>query len=287
MGRRFKPLEPFRGWRKLAVHSWYGTGDPSTYALVDIPMQGAIDYMERLRRETGVHITLTHLVVRGVALALARFPEMNGIVAHGRIYLRETTDIFMQVATGGGAELSGLKIASADKKSVLDIAREVEERVARIRARRDQQVERTKSVLDRIPSRILGRVMRSIAYLIYDLDLDLTRFGIVKDEFGSAMVSNAGTFGVGVALAPLIPFSRTPMVVLMGALEDKVVAVDGRMVIQPTITLGVTLDHRVMDGYHGGHMIQICRGYLENPEPHELRLPRPVAAAAAAATPSL
>lgn len=282
MGRRFKPLEPFRGWRKLAVHSWHGTGDPSTYSLVDIRMQNALDYMERLRRETGIHVTLTHLVARGVALAFSQFPGMNGIVAHGRIYTRDTVDIFMQVATEGGKELSGIKVSRADQKSVLDIAREVEERVALLRARRDQQVERTKSILDRVPTRLLGPMMKTIAYLIYDLDLDLTRFGIVKDEFGSAMVTNAGTFGVGVALAPLIPFSRTPMVVLMGALEDRVIAVDGRAVVEPMLTLGATLDHRVMDGYHGGHMIKICRGYLEDPEPHELRLPRPMVAAAGA-----
>src|SRR5262249_53134343 len=92
----------------------------------------------------------------------------------------------------GGAGLSGLQIANADKKSVLEIAREAEERVARIRARRDQQVERTKSLLDRVPTRLLGRLMRVLSYLIYDLDLDLSRFGVVKDEFGTAMVTNVG-----------------------------------------------------------------------------------------------
>ena len=200
MARLFRPLEPFKGWRKLAVHTWSPPRDPSTYALVDVPMGAAIAYCDRLRTESGVHVTVTHLTVKGVALALARFPQMNGIVSRGRIMLRESVDIFMQVATGGGAELSGLKIANADRKSVLEIAREAEERVARIRARRDQQVERTKSVLDRVPARILGRMMRIIAYLIYDLDLDLSRFGVVKDEFGTAMVSNVGVFGIRAAL---------------------------------------------------------------------------------------
>jgi pyruvate/2-oxoglutarate dehydrogenase complex dihydrolipoamide acyltransferase (E2) component len=266
MRRVFTPLEPLRGWRKLAVHTWRPPRDPSTYAMVDVAMPAAIAYCERLRREGGVHVTVTHLVVHGVALALAQFPQMNGIVSRGRIMLRESVDIFMQVATGGGGELSGVKIGNADKKSVLEIAREAEERVARIRERRDKQVERTKSLLDRVPSRLLGRLMRTIAYLTYDLDLDLSRFGVVKDEFGTAMVTNVGVFGISRALGPIVPFSRTTMVVLMGKIEDRVVAENGRAVVKPMMTLGVTFDHRFMDGYHGGEMARICCAYLENPE---------------------
>lgn len=266
MGRVFRPLEPLRGWRKLAVHTWRTPRDPSTYAMVDVEMDAALAYCERLRSETGVHVTVTHLTVHGVALALKQFPQMNGIVARGRIMLRDTVDIFMQVATSGGTELSGVKIANADEKTPLEIAREAEERVARIRARRDQQVERTKSVLDRVPARLLGPMMRLVSYLIYDRDLDLSRFGIVKDEFGTAMVSNVGTFGIRAAFGPIVPFSRTPMVVLMGKVEDRVVAEHGRPVVRPMMTLCVTLDHRFMDGYHGGEMARICCEFLRNPE---------------------
>ena len=130
--------------------------------------------------------------------------------------LRDTVDIFLQVSLDGGRDLSGLKIARADEKTVVEIAREMEERVERLRQHRDRQVERTKSILDRLPLWLLGPFMRTISYLIYDRDLDLTRLGVVKDEFGSAMVTNVGMFGLTHAHAPLVPFSRTPLVVLVG-----------------------------------------------------------------------
>ena len=130
-------------------------------------------------------------------------------------------------------------------------------------------MQRTKQLLDRIPLPILGPLMRTIAYMIYDLDIDLTRFGIVKDEFGSGMISNIGTFGVSTALAPLVPFSRTPVVLLLGQVEDRVVAEDGRPVVRPMISIGVTFDHRFMDGFQAGKMLQIFRGYLEDPAGHE------------------
>jgi pyruvate/2-oxoglutarate dehydrogenase complex dihydrolipoamide acyltransferase (E2) component len=229
-------------------------------------MRSPLAHLERLREASGVHVTVTHLVVRALALAIRRYPQLNGIVARNRIMLRQTVDIFVQVAIEGGTELSGLKIARADEKSVLEIAREVEARVERLRQRRDRQVERTKSLLDRIPLPLLGPMMRMISYLIYDLDLDLTRFGIVKDEFGSAMVTNVGTFGLTSAHAPLVPFSRTPVVMLVGEVQERPVVEAGRVVIRPMMNLGVTFDHRFMDGYHGGAMAQLFRAYLEDPD---------------------
>jgi len=242
-------------------------------------MHNALAFAERVRRETGVRVTVTHMVARAVALALHRHPHLNGIVARGRIFLRDTVDVFFQVATEGGKDLSGIKIGRVDEKSAVEVAREMEARVERLRARRDRQVERTKSMLDRIPIRILGPMMRTISYLIYDLDLDLTRLGVVKDEFGSFMVTNVGTFGLEQAHAPLVPFSRTPLVVLVGEVQDKPVAEGGRVVIRPVMRLGVTFDHRFMDGSQGGAMARLFREYLNDPA----RFEEPDAAAVATA----
>src|SRR5262249_19321032 len=241
MARTFRPLEPLLGWRRVAVHAWRPPRDPSVYAIVDIPVQGALAYLDKVREATGARVTLTHMVARAVALGIRAFPQLNGIVARRRILLRDTVDIFVQVATEGGRDLSGFKVVRADEKSAVDIAREVEQRVELLRTRLDRQVERTKSMLDRIPLPLLGPVMRTIAYAIYDLDLDLSRFGIVKDEFGSAMISNIGTFGLRTAMAPLVPFSRTPLVVLVGQVEDRALVEEGRVVSRPLVTLGVTV----------------------------------------------
>lgn len=273
MPRTFRPLEPLRGWRRVAVHAWRPPQDPSVYAIVDVPVHGALAYLDRLREATGTKVTMTHLVARAVALGIRAFPQLNGIVARKRIMLRETVDIFLQVATEGGRDLSGVKIVRADEKSAVEIAREAEERVERLRARRDRQVERTKSLLDRIPLPVLGPMLRSIAYLIYDRDLDLSRLGVVKDEFGSAMISNIATFGLTTAMAPLVPFSRTPLVVLIGQVEERAVVESGRVVARPMVTLGVTFDHRFMDGYQGGKMADLMRAYMTDPEPYEGRLP--------------
>jgi pyruvate dehydrogenase E2 component (dihydrolipoamide acetyltransferase) len=271
----FRPLEPFRGWRRVATHTWRRSDDPSVYAVLDIPMQAALAYLDQARAESGVHVTVTHLVARALALAMRRYPQLNGIVARGRILLRDTVDIFLQVATEGGDDLSGIKIERVDEKSAVEVARETATRAELLRQRRDQQVERTKSMLERMPLWLLGPMLRATAYLIYDLGLDLTRFGIVRDGFGSAMVSNVGSFGLTTAWAPLVPFSRTPVVLLVGEVQDRPVVEAGQVVVRPMMSIGVTFDHRFMDGFLGGRMARLFRSYLEDPAAFE-----PMAAAA-------
>src|SRR5262249_54010451 len=93
MRRTLTPLEPVRGWRRVAAQAWRPPRDPSVYAVLDIPMRSALAHLERLREETGVRVTVTHLVARGVALAIRQYPQLNGIVSRGRIMLRDTVDI--------------------------------------------------------------------------------------------------------------------------------------------------------------------------------------------------
>ena len=285
MPGRFKPLTPLRGWRRVAAHAWRPPQDPSVYALVDVRMHKALPYLDRLRERTGVHVTVSHLVAKGIALSIHQYPQLNGIVARGRVMLRDTVDVFFQVATEGGSDLSGIKIERVDEKSVLELAREMDARVAQLRARRDKQVERTKSMLDRMPLSLLGPVLRGIAYLTYDLDLDLTRFGVVRDSFGSFMVTNVGMFGLSAAFAPLVPFSRTPLVALVGEVQERAVVEAGRVVARPMMTLGVTFDHRFMDGFQGGAMAQIFRAYVEDPEQFEEPASAPAVTATARPSP--
>jgi pyruvate dehydrogenase E2 component (dihydrolipoamide acetyltransferase) len=96
------------------------------------------------------------------------------------------------------------------------------------------------------------------------------------------MITNVGSFGLAQAHAPLVPFSRTPLVVLVGEVQDRPVVEGGRVVVRPMMTIGVTFDHRFMDGFQGGAMARLFRSYLEEPA----RFEEPALVEARVATPS-
>ena len=230
-------------------------------------MRRAQAYIDALNAIPGhARVTVTHLVIKGIARALAESPEANGIISMGRIYLRDSVDVYCQVATDGGKDLSGVKVTAVDRKSVLEVADELVAAVAAVREGRHPGSESTKKTLARVPDFLLGLLIRLSAVLTYDLRLDLSRFGIAFDQFGGAMVSNIGSFGVGTALAPLVPVSRTPIVLLVGEVTDRAAVENGEVVVAPILNIGASFDHRMIDGFQGSKMARTVIASINDPE---------------------
>ena len=82
------------------------------------------------------------------------------------------------------------------------------------------------------------------------------------------MVTNIGTLGLSQAYVPLVPYSRVPLLLTMGAIEDAPVVEDGELVVGKIMQLSVTFDHRILDGSHLAHMARILRDWMENPFEH-------------------
>ena len=269
MGRIFEPAQQLTSWRRLAPHVWDRPHDPTVYGVMDLVVDRALPYLDELGRVSGTKVRITHLVTKALALGIRRMPEANGIVTRRRIALRKDVDIFLQVATEGGRDLSGTKLAKADEMPLAEIARELATRAAKVRRHADPGVEQTKSLVQRLPNALLGLTVRAMEFLLYDLQLDLSRFGIASDQFGSAMVSNIGNFegfGMSFALAPLVPMSRCPIVVLIGEVQKKPVVEGERIVARSVVTLGCTFDHRMIDGAQGTAIAAVLRRVVEDPE---------------------
>jgi pyruvate dehydrogenase E2 component (dihydrolipoamide acetyltransferase) len=269
MARTFQVPKQMSSWRRLAPHVWERPADPTVYGVMDLVVDRALPYIEALSSQAGTQIRLTHLVTKALAMGIQANPASNGIVSRRQVKLRSSVDIFVQVATDRGRDLSGAKIAGADQKSLIDIGREITERADRVRRHADPGVERTKSLVMRLPNALVGWTARLIESLIYDLQMDLTRFGIERDQFGSAMVSNIGNFegfGMSFALAPLVPISRVPIVVLIGKVQRKPVVENDRVVVRSVVTLGCTFDHRMIDGAQGSSIAAVLKRVVEDPE---------------------
>jgi pyruvate dehydrogenase E2 component (dihydrolipoamide acetyltransferase) len=263
----FRRLAPLPTWRRISLGAWDRPADPTVYGWLEVELSRAQAYLQALNAGQPTKITMTHLVGKAVAMAVRARPEVNAVVRRGRqIYQRETIDVFFQVAYEGGENLSGAKVAEADRKSVVEIARELADGVQAIRARARHALSRPDAVTGRVPALLRRPLLRGLEYAVYDLGLDLSAFGMPRDAFGSAMITNVGMFGLPHGFAPLVPFSRAPIVVTVGAIRPAPVVVDGAVAVRDVLTLGVTLDHRLIDGYQAGRLAEILRSILADPQ---------------------
>lgn len=76
-------------------------------------------------------------------------------------------------------------------------------------------------------------------------------------------ISNLGMFGVSEFTAVINP--PEACILAVGAAEDKVVVVDGEMVIRNRMKVTLSCDHRVVDGAIGAQFLQTLKQNLEDP----------------------
>lgn len=266
------PKRDLSSFRRIAIGTWRTTYDPSVYGSMTLQMDQAMSYLEEFREKTGRRLTLSHMMARAMAAVLAKMPDANAILRWNRIYLRKDIGVFFQVALEdddtGEIDLSGATIHDAANKSLLQILDEFEATVAKVRSKKDKQLESTRSMFKRIPFPFLNMVLDTIGFLSYGLNLDLRFLGIPKDPFGSVMVTNIGSLGLEEAYVPLVPYSRVPLLIATGAVRERPVVRDGKVTVGKQMRLFATFDHRILDGSHAAVMSKTLREWFENPYEH-------------------
>ena len=265
MGKRSK----IRGWRKITTAAWEDLTDPQIYGDLEVDAGEILSFIEDARAKTGVKLSVTHLAGKGVAYALGQHKDLNVRMHRGDFVQRDTVDVFFIVSMGAGSELSGVKVERADEKPVVEIARELSQRADRIRKDDDPEFGKTKRMLDRTPLWLLAKSIRISAWLTSDRDLDLKKYGLPRQAFGSVIVSSVGMFGITHAYAPLAQYYRIPFLILVGAVEDKPAVRDGQIVARPLLNISATMDHRYLDGFHAARLAQSLREYLADPRKFE------------------
>lgn len=257
------------GWRKIAAATWSHPHDPQIFGDMEVEASALLGFIEEARRASGRRISVTHAVGRALAHAFSHNPDLNVRLHRGHFVDRESIDVFFIVSAEQGRELSGVKVIDADHKSVVDIAGELSQRAERIRTGEDVEFGKTKAMFARTPRPLLNLGFRVAAWLTTDLNLDLKKYGLPAQPFGSVMISSVGMFGIKHAYAPLSPYYRVPLIVLVGEIDERPALIDGRLVNRPVVPLSATLDHRYLDGFHAARLARSIREYLEDPKRFE------------------
>ena len=80
---------------------------------------------------------------------------------------------------------------------------------------------------------------------------------------GTFTISNLGMYGVDAFLA--IVNEPQAAILAVGRIADRVVAMDGRPEVRPTMTLALSFDHRVVDGARGAQFLHTLASLVEEP----------------------
>lgn len=248
-----------RSRNRLALAGWRTPHAGLAYGFLDLDVGDAEEWC----RETGV--TLPQLAGAALGRGLVAVPDLNARVVLGRIRPRPTVDISFAVASQRGGHLTAALVRDADRKDPAEIARELRCATLDVLRGEPHELSRVVRIADRMPGFLLRPGMALAGWVTAALGLPLRPLGLPPHPFGSALLSGVGTFGVDRALAPLLPFARVGCVVTVGSVAWKPRVVDGEVVPKRVVELGVTVDHRLVDGAQGARFAQVLREVIERP----------------------
>jgi len=270
---RHRPIRDLSSYRRIAAVAWDQPRDPTIYGTMEIRAQALLDWLDAQNAAApkgAPRLTITHAVARAIAKVVDQHREVNAYVRWGRLVQREEVDIFLQVVVKhedlGKVDLSGVTIRAADTKDIHSLAAEVKAGARKIRKGDDADFEQTKGMAKALPGLVLRLVLRVMDSLQWFFNIDTTFLGAPRDPFGVAQITSVGMLGLKRGFAPFFPLARSPILIMVGAVDDEVVAVDGQPKVAKVLTLNATLDHRVIDGYHAAILSKEITDLLEHPE---------------------
>ncbi len=262
----FKGPVKMNVWRKVAIGTWTTTKDPSIYGFVDLDARPILAKIEEYKAR-GLRLTPTVILAKAIAHGIERCPSFNSVLRWGQLHERKSIDTFLQVSAveDGEENLSGAIVRNTNLKSLESIMAELHEKAQAIRSDQDPEFSKIKSNLKFVPSWLIAKILDWVSFINHDLNLWSPLLGTPRDPFGSVMITSVGGMGLEYGFAPLVPYSRCPMVLAVGKIIEKGIVENGQVVIRPMLPISVTLDHRHIDGYGCAKILQGLKEYLRNP----------------------
>lgn len=251
--------------RKLMIASFGPPDSGVILGTLEMDVTATLAYIARKRATTSDHMTITHVVLRALGVALAHSPSVNGHLVFGNYYPAPTVDISCLVAVDGGKDLGVCRLPAVDTMDLATICARVRGDASKLRGGKDKEQADRNRLLRLLPTYVVRPIVNVVGWLGGAVGLRVKAVGVEPYMFGACMVTSVGMMGLDLAFAPLTPYAQTPMLVTVGAIKDKAVVVDGQVAVRPILTITTTIDHRYVDGSEAARMASSVKKFIEDP----------------------
>ena len=249
---------------QVAAHIMDKRSDSMNMITIDIPLKPMEDYRHQLRRE-GRWVSHMALLMAAYVRTAAEFPELNRFVVNKRFYARKEFAVGMVV----------LKAGDAHHGIMSKIYLEMDDTLSEVNDKINAYIEKNRQVDSNNSTEQLIHTLLSIPGVL--------RFGVCffkwLDKHGllPKSVIDASPFHISLAISNLASiktnhiyhhcydFGTTSVFVTIGNFREVPKTVDGQVVLEKCMPLGVVMDERICSGSYFASAFRRFRSYLENP----------------------
>ncbi len=248
-----KPI-PYSLFRKASFSLWGSPADPSVYGFVEWDVTN----ITKKNRSAAL--------IKAIAHVSQHNPHLNSQLKLGRLVKRDTIDvsIMVNIPSEFGNDLTFTTIRNADQLSLEEITHEIKNRKNQIHNKIQDEVGTALKIIHILPKSLGYFFLKFYGWLAFDFGLNLNFLRLPHKPFGSVIISNIGSLGLKKALLPLVPFTRSCLMISMGRAELEPKYINNQLLPREIIQLGVTFDHRFFDGAEAAKMLRDFEAYLQS-----------------------
>jgi pyruvate dehydrogenase E2 component (dihydrolipoamide acetyltransferase) len=252
-------------WRKVASTIYKKPTDSKIYGSVEIDVTELEKFISQKRKE-GVKTTLTYVMTLIIGRAIGQeVPELNSYVRRGKIVPRPQVDGMVSVLLPGG-QMGSVKIENADQITIAEMAEEIKSKIDESRQGNENKTMQSKNMLSSVPWPFRSWLFKLYKTVTIHWGISLPFLGLSANSFGSYVISNIGSVGLDTGYAALLPSANVSIVMILGRVIKKPVVINDEIKIRRILQLSATLDHRVVDGSHGGKLFRFIKQMVKNPQ---------------------
>jgi len=251
-------------WRKVASSIYRKPRDSKIYGSVDLDIT-ELEKFIALKRKEGIKTTLTHIMTLIIGRALRQeVPQLNAYIKRGKVVKRKSVDAMVSILLKGD-EMGSVIIENTDNLTIAELSDNIADKIKQSRGGDENSAMQSKYMLSSVPWPFRYWLFNIYKILTIDWGISFPWLKLSSDSFGSYNVSNIGTLGLDTGYAALLPSSNLSIVLIIGKVYKKPVVINDKIVPRKVFTLSATLDHRVVDGSHGGKLFRFIKYMIKNP----------------------
>jgi pyruvate dehydrogenase E2 component (dihydrolipoamide acetyltransferase) len=181
---------------------------------------------KKAAEKKGIKLTFLPFIIKAVIAGLKEHPYLNATLdeSAGEIIVKKYFNIGIAVDTQAGLMVPVIK--GADKKSILDIAKEIADLAEKARGR---------------------------------------KLNAMDMKGGTFTITNIGSAGGGWFATPVINYPQSA-ILATGMIQDMAVPRKGKVAIRKILPLSLAFDHRVCDGAEAARFVNTLKAHLEDPD---------------------
>ncbi len=260
-GTVVKNIHPYR---RIMQYVMTSRNESVVYFDVSAKADNLLSFLEEKKE---MDVSLIHVLVAAMGKTLEKNPKMNRFVSGRRLYDRKDCTITFSAKRkklDAKAKLAMVQMDMINNESFTSLISRVNDKLNVERSNTKTYADKEYDFFNLLPRPVLVFAVKILKYLDY---YNILPHFFIRDDalYVSAVITNLGSLKMAPAYHHLYEWGNCPLFLMVGQIEERVIAKNGEICIQKVLPMRIAYDERIEDGLTAKRGIDDFVKIIESP----------------------